>query len=210
MIARITGRLQDVGDDIAWVECGGLTYEVLIPPATRPALASKCGETVTLYTLHYLEGGLGATNPIPRLAGFQSDIEREFAQRFITVKGIGIKAVLKALTVPVHRIARAIEEKDIRALVQLPGVGKRSAEQIIAELNGKVGKYALLRGDGTVPPAEAAMDTGIGAEVLTILEHLGYSPREADAMWAGVQEQEFGSAEEAMQEIFRQHSGAPA
>ena len=201
MIARLTGVLAEVMEDRVLVECAGLGYEVLIPPASRTALDAKRGETVTLYTLHYLEGGMNATNPVPRLAGFLTALEREFAQRFITVKGMGVKAVLRAFTAPVHTIANAIERKDISALVQLPGVGKRSADQIIAELNGKVGKYALFREDGQPEFTASALD--LPAEVLAILEQLGYSASEAGALWAAVREQEFASAEEAIQEIFR-------
>lgn len=209
MIARLTGVLVSVTDDTVLVDCQGIGYEVLIPPASQPALAAMRDAPVTLHTLHYLEGGLGGGNPVPRLAGFLTEIEREFAQRFITVKGIGVKAVLKALTVPVHDIARAIEQKDIRALVQLPGIGKRSAEQIIAELNGKVGKYALLRGAPAEQIAPAAAPL-VATEVLTILEHLGYSAVEADGMWAKVAHEAFDTAEDAMQAIFRQETGAPA
>ncbi len=204
MIARLTGVLAEVREDTALLECAGLGYEILIPPASRTALAARRGETVTLHTLHYLEGGMGATNPIPRLAGFLTSLEREFAQRLITVKGMGVKAVLKALTAPVHTIANAIERKDIPALVQLPGVGKRSAEQIIAELNGKVGKYALYREDGDAAPPVTTL--ALPDEVRAILEQLGYSASEAEALWAGVSDQEFASAEEAIQEIFRRQA----
>lgn len=208
MIARLTGVLREVQDGTVLVECGGLGYEVLIPPASRAALAAKQGTTITLHTLHYLEGGMGATNPVPRLAGFLTEIEREFAQRFITVKGIGVKAVLKAFTAPVHTIATAIERKDIPALVQLPGVGKRSAEQIIAELNGKVGKYALYRTEDGAPTTST--DVGLAEEVLAILEQLGYSPAESETLWATVRDVPCESAEEAIQAIFRRQAEAPA
>jgi Holliday junction DNA helicase RuvA len=63
------------------------------------------------------------------------------------VKGIGVKTALRALTVPVGQIAQAIESKDARALAHLKGIGKRTAELMIAELAGKVGHFAS--GSGT-------------------------------------------------------------
>lgn len=210
MIARLTGVLTRVQEDRVLVECGGLGYEVLIPAATQAILAGKRGETVTLHTLHYLEGGMGAGNPIPRLAGFLTEVEREFAQRFITVKGMGMKAVLKALTAPVDDIARAIEQKNIRTLIALPGIGRRSAEQIIAELNGKVGKYALFRADAEAEAALAA-EPELADEVRMVLEQLGYSAAEAESMCArALDGREYASAEEVIQEVFRQQASAPA
>jgi len=208
MIARLTGILEEIGDDRVLVQCDGLGYEVLIPPASRPMLLARRGETITLYTFHYLEGGMGTSNPIPRLAGFLTQVEREFAERFITVKGMGIRAVLKALTAPVQHIAQAIEQKDIRALTQLPGIGKRSAEQIIAELNGKVAKYALLRTEEGAVPAKPVRG-GLLDDLVDVLLQLGYSSTEAETMAARVlQQQTFESIEDAIQELFRQQAGA--
>lgn len=211
MIARLSGTLVDVKEDRVLVECNGLGYEVLIPAASHGTLLGMRDQPVTLYTLQYLEGGMNAPNPVPRLAGFLSEVEREFAQRFITVKGLGMKAVLKALTVPVDVIARAVERKDVKTLSSLPGIGKRSSEQIIAELNGKVGKYALLRTDAqaaTPAPAQEELADEVHEVLVT---QLGYTDAEAEQMCARVLGNgAFETAEQALQEIFRQQSGAAA
>jgi len=54
---------------------------------------------------------------------------------------------VKALVMPIPKIAKAIEERDSRTLERLKGVGKRTADKIIATLQGKVGKFALMRSD---------------------------------------------------------------
>jgi holliday junction DNA helicase RuvA len=65
---------------------------------------------------------------------------------FITVKGIGPKTALRALTVPVGEIATAIESKNTKFLTGLAGIGRRTAELMIAELSGKVGAFAITSG----------------------------------------------------------------
>ncbi|MBV8781964.1 MAG: Holliday junction DNA helicase RuvA, partial [Phycisphaerae bacterium] len=69
--------------------------------------------------------------------------DKRFFEKFITVKGIGPRKALKALTVPVGEIASAIESRDSRFLVGLPEIGKRTAELLIAELAGKVAEFAM-------------------------------------------------------------------
>ena len=78
----------------------------------------------------------------PRLVGFLRPQDKKFFEKFITVKGIGPRKALKALALPVGEIAQAIESKDARALTELPEIGKRTAEQIVAELSGKVEEFA--------------------------------------------------------------------
>jgi Holliday junction DNA helicase RuvA len=68
--------------------------------------------------------------------------DKKFFEKFITVKGIGPKKALKALALPAGEIAQAIESKDTKFLIQLPEIGKRMAEQIVAELAGKVQAFA--------------------------------------------------------------------
>jgi len=79
------------------------------------------------------------------LVGFNFDIEKEFFEKFIKVEAIGPTAAVKALVLPVPEIARAIEERDVRTLEKMKGIGKRTAEKIVATLNGKVGKFALMK-----------------------------------------------------------------
>ena len=83
--------------------------------------------------------------PKPMLVGFNLDVEKEFFEKFIKVEAIGPIAAVKALVLPVNVIAQAIEERDVKTLERLKGIGKRTAEKIVATLNGKVGKFALVK-----------------------------------------------------------------
>src|SRR5215210_5074477 len=102
--------------------------------------------------MFYLQGDSGGGNIEPRLIGFLRPEDKRFFEKFITVKGIGPKTALRALTVPVGEIAQAIESKETRFLVGLDGIGKRTAELIVAELSGKVKDFATGYGGLTVAP----------------------------------------------------------
>src|SRR5258705_12152220 len=138
MISAITGELRRVEEDRISLQCGPILYELLVPAADITELHVNLGEQVTFHTIFYLEGDAARGNLEPKLIGFLRADDRKFFERFTTVKGIGTKTALKALTVPVGQIAAAIESKDTRMLLQLKGVGRRTAELIVAELAGKM------------------------------------------------------------------------
>jgi Holliday junction DNA helicase RuvA len=72
------------------------------------------------------------------LIGFSSERDRAFFELFTTVKGIGNRKALRALVRPFAETATAIANRDAKTLTDMPEIGKRSAETIIAELHGKV------------------------------------------------------------------------
>ncbi len=207
MISRIAGTIIQLREDRATIENGGLAYDVLIPGGIVHHLRRMRGKEITLYTFHYLEGGMGSSNAIPRLAGFQNDIEREFFEKLITVPGMGIKAALKALSAPVQSIARAIETKDVATLISLPGVGRRTAEKIIAQLNGKLAKFALIRDDTEIQPPQKEPD--FKDEVIEVLTQLGYSAEESEILHRqGLSSgANIENAEDLIHEIFRLQGG---
>ena len=177
MIARITGRLEEVSDGSALVDCGaGLWYEVLVPSCEVERLTRRLGQDVVLHTIHIVEGDPSRGAVIPRLIGFPTESDRAFFQAFTKVKGIGVRKALRALVRPVAEVATAIEKKDAAFLTALPEIGKRTAEQIIAELHGKLGEYA---GEISATGEAQAMPEA-GAEAVAVLVQLG--ERRADAV----------------------------
>ncbi|MCC6423899.1 MAG: hypothetical protein IT447_10510 [Phycisphaerales bacterium] len=142
MIAALTGELKQVWEGRIHVQAGAMVYELLVPASDFEQLQASVGEALTFYTILYLEGDASRGNLEPRLIGFLRDEDRRFFDRFTTVKGIGPRTALRALGVPAGQIAEAIEAKDARFLVGLQGIGKRTAELIIAELSGKVKEFA--------------------------------------------------------------------
>jgi Holliday junction DNA helicase RuvA len=162
MIVKLSGKLDYVGEDSVHVTLGDLTHELMIPSADVPFLQSKIGQNITFFTLEYLEGNASFGSMAPKMLGFLRVEDREFFNLFTTVKGIGTRKALRALAIPTPQIAAAIALKDTRKLSTLPQIGKRAAEQIVAELHGKVERFAV---------GAAAGSAGIPAESLPDYEH---------------------------------------
>ncbi|MDX2017079.1 MAG: Holliday junction branch migration protein RuvA [Planctomycetota bacterium] len=140
MICRVQGELESVEGLTAVLAQGdGSAREVMLPAylAERFAAGAK-PLRVTLHTIEYLDSPNQGASFVPRLVGFAARHDRAFFELFTTVKGIGNRKALKALAVEPAVVARAIQARDVKALTQLPEVGKRLAETIVAELHGKV------------------------------------------------------------------------
>ena len=176
MIARISGRLEEVRGPAALIDTGGgLWYEVMTPACDVERLARRVGQEIVLHTIHHLEGDPTRGSLVPRLIGFLSEADREFFKIFTTVKGIGARKALRALCRPVSEIAAAIGAKDAKLLKMLPEIGPRMAERIVTELYGKVDEFAGELAEG---PTVDQM-SGSGIEAISVLVQLG--ERRADA-----------------------------
>jgi Holliday junction DNA helicase RuvA len=205
MISRLRGVIREQGEAHVLLEVSGVSYEVLVPPSILRVLPQRMSEQgeVELVTFHYqqLEVGRG----IPILIGFLNDIEREFFARFISVSGIGPRAALKALTLPIPAIAQAIDEGDLSLLRSLPGIGEQRAKEVVAKLQGKVGKYALIQSKAPPAPSEPGMDA-LEDEAVAVLVQLEYKRAEAKQMVRAALERnpKVRSAEELLNEVYRQ------
>jgi holliday junction DNA helicase RuvA len=148
MIAQIEGKLVKLAADSCLVQVGPVGYEVMLAGYCVEALSGRVGESITLCTMEYYEGSPGGGNLIPRMVGFLSTGERDFFTTYTSVKGIGIKKGLKSLCLPIATIASAIENSDDKILMSLPSIGSRMAQQIIAQLKGKLMGFAVSAGAG--------------------------------------------------------------
>ena len=206
MISRLRGVVREVADLRLLLDVGGVTYEITMPACLVRELADRAGadSELELVTFHYhqLEVGRG----IPALIGFFNEIEREFFLRFISVAGIGPRAAVKALVRPFAAIAQAIDEGDLALLRSLPGIGEQRAKEIVAKLQGKVGKYALIPAKGVAPaPAEDGQQA-LEDEAVAVLVQLEYKRAEAKEMVRGALQRNSGvkSSEELLNEVYRQ------
>jgi len=205
MIAQIQGKLISLDDKSGLVQVGAVCYEVMLPGYAVGALAGRIGHDVVLCTMEYYEGTLGGGNLIPRMVGFLSQAERDFFERYTSVKGMGIKKGLKSLTIPIGTIADAIEAGDEKMLLSLPSVGKRFAQQIIAELKGKLSGFAA--GAGVAEVTEKFEQFQV--EALEIM--IAWGEKRAEAMeliaLACKKHPEIRSAEELVPLIYRVKQG---
>jgi len=206
MISRLRGVVRDQQDTRVLVDVGGIGYEVLMPPSLLRALPERVNDRgeVELVTYHYeqLEVGRG----LPVLIGFFNEIEREFFVRFISVAGVGPRAALKALVQPIPVIARAIDEGDLRLLRSLPGVGEQRAKEIVAKLQGKVGKYALIQTKETLPRPPDEERGALEEEAVAVLMQLEYKKAEAKQMVreALTRNPQVKTPEELLNAVYRQ------
>ena len=207
MIATLRGRLRRRFEDRVIVECGGVGYEVLLPPVAMKGLGAF--DEIELF-IHY---HATRDQPRPVLIGFISDLDREFFEKLITVKDIGPMVAARALVAPVAELAAAIARQDERYLRQLPGIGPQKAKNIVAQLHGKVAKFALLQGEpAPAPPAPVAVAEGPdGLRELVwevLVKQLGHRPSEASQLITDAFKRRpvITTAEQLFDEIYR---GAP-
>ena len=204
MISRLHGTLIEKKGSSLLLETSGLTYEVWIPVAVMQGIGRQVAEdgTLRLVTFHYHHVEPSRSTPV--LIGFTNEVERDFFEIFITVSGIGPRAALRAINQPICMIARAIDDGNLDFLRSLPGIGPQRAKEIVAKLQGKVGKYALMpdaEGSGRPMPAS---DTA--TEALEVLLQLQYRRAEAQVMIKNAlsRNANLKTAEEILNEVYKQ------
>lgn len=180
MIARISGKLLEKRNHSVILENNGIAYEVFLPVIALNRLEEHLSSDglVRLITYHYHHAE--PSRSIPVLIGFFNEVEKDFFEEFITVSGIGPKAALRAINMPISLIARAIDEADLNFLRSLPGIGPQRAKEIVAKLQGKIGKFGLIQDKESktqVPEQENLLE-----EAVAVLMQLQYKKTEAREM----------------------------
>jgi len=203
MIAKIRGKVIKKNELSVVVDVNGIAYEVLVPPVIMKAIdhAQDSDGAVSLVTYHYYQ--MDTAKAIPVLVGFLNEIEREFFELFITVSGVGPKAACKALAISFAQIAEAIDRGDMTFLKTLPGIGEQRAREIIAKLQGKVGKFALIQDKDYAGIQEVKED--IKDEALNVLLQLQYKKAEAKEMIekALTRNNRLASCEDILNEVYK-------
>ena len=205
MIVKLAGKLDFVGEDCVHVTSGDFTRELLVPAADVPHLQTKIGQTVPFFTLEYIEGNPSFGGLAPKMLGFLRVEDKEFFDLFTTVKGIGTRKGLRAFAIPTNQIASAIALKDVRKLSSLPGIGKRMAETIVAELHGKVEKFAV--GTAASVPVESLPEHQ--QQAIEVLVKLGERRPEAENYVTRVcqVDPELKDAQKVIQAVYRLKAG---
>ena len=203
MITKITGKLVELPDGAATLEVGAFEYEVFIPEFVRRQLQGRIGEDVALRTIEYIEGNPQKGRLTPRVIGFISDAERQFFELICSVDGVGVKKALRAMVRPVREVAAAIEEKDVKQLATLPGIGPAVGERIVAKLRRKMARFALLVGEDFADEKSAGRD--VLNEAIEALVSLGHTALDARRKIESVTQgrKPFKSVEELLTEVYR-------
>lgn len=201
MIGYLEGKLLKKEQDLILLLNNQVGYEILLPAFVRQTLnAKKIGDDLALYIYYHQT----ERQPKPILIGFNLEAEREFFRLFISVEDIGPIKAVQALSVPVREIARAIESRDLAYLKRLKGIGNRTAQKILATLEGRVAKFALIR--RAEEPAETAPSEDFIEQVQEVLtKQLGHKLKETKEMIAAAlrRNKNITTAEELFEEVYR-------
>ena len=172
MIAYLHGKLIDALPTQVTVEVQGVGYDVLIPLSSYDKLP-KTGQEIRILT------HLVVREDAHVLYGFMTAEERELFRLLIgTVSGIGPKIALNVLSGMNPAAFRgAVANGDVRALSQISGVGKKTAERIVVELKDKFGAPGAWEAS-SARHGLSAQDQKINDAVLALIA-LDYKPAEA-------------------------------
>ncbi len=210
MIASLTGRVRRKLEDRIVLETGGVGYEVLLPPIVLRELDDLTADDGDKASELKLVTHYHATRDQPRpvLIGFTSELDKEFFEKLTTVKDMGPMVAARALAAPVGEIAAAIARQDEKYLRSLPGIGPQKAKNIVAQLHGKVAKFALLREPAEPAPRAVPAPDGDGLRELVwdvLVKQLGHRPGEASQLISEALKRRPGiaTAEELFDEIYR-------
>lgn len=197
MIGKLSGKVDSIGESCCIIDVGGVGYEVQASVRTLRQMTIGEPASLTIDT-HVREDAI-------RLYGFSSEVERSWFRTLQNVQGVGAKVALSCLGVlSPGDLANAIALGDWAAVERTPGIGKKLAQRIVAELKDKAPVLSVASigtGVATTDPANAGYDTEqngkAAAEAISALTNLGYQPIDAGRAIATALQDLGGEAETA-------------
>ena len=195
MIGKLRGKVDAIGESHLILDVNGVGYEVQASARTLRNLKLGDEASLTIDT-HVREDAI-------RLYGFTSEVERNWFRTLQNVQGVGSKVALSVLGVlSTQDLANAVALGNWAAVEQAPGVGKKLAQRIVAELKDKAPALSMAglhvktpagKPEPGVSAAPHAASEGLAAaEAISALTNLGYNPAQASQAVA-VAMQELGS-----------------
>ena len=166
MIGLLRGTLIEKRPNQVLIDVGGVGYQVTIPLSTFGGLATLHSPVTLLIHTHVREDQLA-------LFGFLTAREKQCFELLISASGVGPSLALKILSgMGVEDLAPAIRSGDLARLVQIPGVGRKTAERIVVELREKFAVEEAVAG-----ASKPMTKTQLEADVSSALVNLGYDNR---------------------------------
>lgn len=195
MIAYIKGTLVTLLEQTIIVDVNGIGYEIHCPnPFVFDQLLE---EEVFVHTYHHVR------DDAQLLYGFKTDDEKYLFTKLISVSGIGPKSGLAILTgANVNEFIQAVESEDEKYLIQFPGVGKKTARQIILDLKGKLADILTVETVDQGPLFN--LQSVVLGEVGETLTALGYTDREISVVLPKLDATETDTAEDLLKRALAQ------
>lgn len=169
MIGYLRGRIRDVRNEALLLDVQGVGYEVFCPQRFLDRCELAMGQIIEVWiSTHVREDAF-------HLFGFETRDEKQFFLTLLKVNGVGPKLALNVLTgATVSEVTHLIESEDVKGLSKLPKVGKKTAEQMILTLKGKL----VVSGAEGAPAPEVKSATA--REISSALVNLGFRPVDVD------------------------------
>lgn len=197
MIGRLSGVLIEKQAPDLLIDVNGVGYEVQAPLSSFLDIGPVGGK-ITLLT-HMV-----VREDAQLLYGFSDKMQRTMFRTLIKVSGVGPKLALGILSsMDADTFARCIQNHEVTALIKLPGVGKKTAERLIVEMQDRLKEWQ------TQAPLWAAVEktevdsrNHLLAEAESALIALGYKPQEATKMLSKMPD-EINSSEEMIRRALK-------
>lgn len=167
MIAHVIGRVAEKFNSAIIVDVHGIGYEVNVPASDYES--ALLDTDVKFYTYHHIR------EQSEELFGFSTLAAKKLFELLISVQGVGPKAALAILSLgQAEHVRNAIANSDSAYISKASGVGKKTAERVVVDLNDKVGLPVYYKQGA---PVQTELDTN--DEALEALMALGYSLADA-------------------------------
>ena len=168
MIARLTGRVLTLDQGVLVLDVNGVGYEIEVASSTANSV--EIDKIVTLETL------LIVREDAQILFGFTELADKKLFQLLIKINGVGPRLAIGIMSgLNEDELSLAIMEKDIKVLTSLPGVGKKTAERLVIELQDKI-TFEKASGEKN----KSKMSQELLSDLEGTLLNLGYKPQEVD------------------------------
>ncbi len=183
MYEYMVGTVVDVQPSYLVLQVGGVGYHLLMANPFR--LNDRLGQEVKIYLY------LNVSQDQLSLFGFPRQDEKSLFLKLINVSGIGPKSALAILANEDHAgLIQAIENEDRQFLQRFPGVGKKTASQIVLDLKGNLQDLTSASFPQSSAEAKEAATNPALEEALLALEALGYSKREVKKVKKALEDQD--------------------
>jgi len=191
MIASLTGVVEHKDSNGVVINVGGVGYLCLMSSSSLMTLGAV-GSVVRVETLLLFK------NEALTLYGFSSTDERALFESLISVSGVGAKYALAILSAYApNELTKIIQSSDDTRLTAVSGIGKKTAQRIILELQGSLD--ALMGFAGKEPPAAGSAE----AEVMLALKAMGFSSSEIALALSGSTDEPLPSEESDASDLIR-------
>lgn len=173
MIARLKGQLHLLSLNSIIVDVNGVGYHVQVPTGTAGRIkAGDDGEVSIQIHTSVREDAI-------TLFGFATAEEKRLFTKLTSVSGIGPKLGLAVLSdLSPSEFIRAVRNSDVKALKQVSGIGKKTAQRVILEMKSSVDEFEFAE----LAPASPDAADGIAEDLRSALANLGYADAEVDSV----------------------------